>query len=125
LPPPSAQLSIPVISNGGIQQYEDIEACISSTNADAVMIAERLMNQPTFGAPHVNKSPIAVLREYLDLANSVPTHHGYIQQHTFAFLRSQFDAHNDLRNLFAASPFSQGLVDRILQELERRQAHSQ
>lgn len=42
-----ACLRVPVIANGGVETYEDVEACLRATGADAVMSAEALLENPT------------------------------------------------------------------------------
>jgi tRNA-dihydrouridine synthase len=42
-----AAVSIPVIANGGIANYQDVAACLAATGADAVMSAEALLEDPT------------------------------------------------------------------------------
>jgi tRNA-dihydrouridine synthase len=39
-------INVPIIANGGIEEFEDIQKCFDSTNCDAVMSAEKLLENP-------------------------------------------------------------------------------
>ena len=107
-----------MIANGGIQEYTDILECFKTTEADAVMIGERLMVYPAFCASNTITS-VQLLREYMHLANTVDTHKGYILQHCHNFLRDTFARGNgDLRELLNEQGVSS--IEKVLNELERR-----
>ena len=60
-------LSIPVIANGNVAVFEDIQKCLDETGCDAVMSAESLRRNPAlFSGRHVPGTQLA--REYLVLA---------------------------------------------------------
>ena len=41
-------LNIPVISNGSIATFSDIEYCLNFTKADGVMVSEAILENPAF-----------------------------------------------------------------------------
>ena len=40
--------SIPVVANGSIGTFDDIERCLAATRADGVMTAEAILENPSF-----------------------------------------------------------------------------
>ena len=42
------QASIPVVANGSIGTFDDIERCVAATQADGVMTAEAILENPAF-----------------------------------------------------------------------------
>jgi tRNA-dihydrouridine synthase len=82
------ELSIPVVANGNIHNYQDLEACLSYTKADAVMSAEALLANPALFSPlppSLLPSPCQLAREYITLATqlapTLPTNFKYLRQH--------------------------------------------
>jgi tRNA-dihydrouridine synthase len=72
---------IPIFANGGIETYEDVEACLRMTNADGIMSSESLLEYPPifYKIPQVPTRTIGRLQltqEYLQLARQYPPHHG-------------------------------------------------
>ena len=41
-------MNIPVIANGGLEEYEDIAKCLEATGFDAIISAEKLLENPFF-----------------------------------------------------------------------------
>jgi tRNA-dihydrouridine synthase 1 len=97
-------VSIPVVANGGVGCFEDVEACLRYTGCDAVMTSEALLenpgllsdNIPTSGPlyeqavrmgvppPRVNQLELAL--RYLDLAERCKTEWGIVKAHVFKML---------------------------------------
>jgi len=66
-------ISIPVVSNGNVRDFNDVEACIRFTGADGVMSAEGLLRNPAlFSGKKVD--PFQLALEYLEFCEkySVP-----------------------------------------------------
>eukprot|EP01129_Flabellula_baltica_P005293 TRINITY_DN1905_c0_g1_i1.p1 TRINITY_DN1905_c0_g1~~TRINITY_DN1905_c0_g1_i1.p1 ORF type:complete len:330 (-),score=67.29 TRINITY_DN1905_c0_g1_i1:146-1093(-) len=64
-------LSIPVVSNGGIQQYSDIDDCLNFTGCDGVMSADKLMDNPAVFA-NLEPNRVDILIEYLNICKENP-----------------------------------------------------
>lgn len=77
-------MHIPVIANGGLEEFEDIEACFKSTGCDAVMSAEKLLENPFFfsGKNH-NIDDVAL--EYLNISKELNNEIPYVRSHMFKF----------------------------------------
>lgn len=78
-----AALRIPVIANGNIVEFSDIQECISFTKCDGVMVAETHLHNPLIFSG-LSASPIEVFYDYLciyeSLESPVPNS---IRQHFF------------------------------------------
>lgn len=62
-----AELDIPVIANGGIHKFEDIEKCLKATGCDGVMSGEAVLENPRlFNNEIPDLDEVAM--EYLELA---------------------------------------------------------
>ena len=82
-----SNLSIPVIANGGIECYEDLQKCFDYTKCDAIMSAEKLLENPTiFSGEVYNIDEIAL--EYLDLCKMYNSDINFARAHLFKFLFS-------------------------------------
>ncbi|KAF9813257.1 hypothetical protein IEO21_05692 [Rhodonia placenta] len=64
-------LSIPVISNGNVRVWEDVEHNLALTDADGIMVGESLLANPCLFAD-ITPDPVAISLEYLDLCREYP-----------------------------------------------------
>jgi len=64
-------LSVPVVSNGNVRAWEDIERNRAMTGADGVMVGESLLLNPCIFANTV-PDPVGISLEYLDLCREHP-----------------------------------------------------
>jgi len=92
-----AELSIPVICNGNIQEYEDVQKNLDITKADGVMSAETILRNPAiFSGKKIH--PCDLSDEFLDLCETkYPTQLKYVRTHILHILKDSFDYNADLR----------------------------
>ena len=97
------ELKIPVIANGSIGSFADVEDCLKRTGVDGVMSSEALLENPgLFSSNFPTKGPLpplqtanafALTRRYLDLARENDfTNVGTIRGHMFKLLFGVFRA---------------------------------
>ncbi|CRH04048.1 tRNA-dihydrouridine synthase, putative [Plasmodium relictum] len=92
------RLNIPIIANGSIEHFEDIEKCLNYTKADAVMCAEILLEKPYFFS-NKNIDTIDIVNEYYDLFLKYESNTKYLKGHLFKMLYKYFQIHTELRDL--------------------------
>jgi tRNA-dihydrouridine synthase 1 len=93
-------LHIPVISNGGIRKFSDIQDCLLATGCDGVMSAEQIMDNPALFSGEEPRR-IDLFIEYLhNCKDHPPPGRKHINAHFFSMLRKQLDNHDDLRQKF-------------------------
>jgi tRNA-dihydrouridine synthase 1 len=99
-------VSIPVIANGNVLCREDAELALADTEAEAVLSAFGLLDNPAlFVEPVPGARPpsrLALAREYLELAREHDTPMRMVRLHMFKFLRSRLDVNMDLNEQVAA-----------------------
>ncbi|KZT01053.1 FMN-linked oxidoreductase [Laetiporus sulphureus 93-53] len=64
-------LTTPVVSNGNVRLWKDVEANRAVTGADGMMVGETLLGNPCLFA-NVLPDPVDISREYLDLCREDP-----------------------------------------------------
>mmetsp|Transcript_12187 Transcript_12187/g.15984 ORF Transcript_12187/g.15984 Transcript_12187/m.15984 type:complete len:513 (-) Transcript_12187:47-1585(-) len=109
-------LKIPVIANGGIEHFGDVQKCLAYTGADGVMSSEALLENPmlfdeqksspdilaSLSAKDIAHRQLGVTFEYLSLVMQYPTHYGAFKSHVFKFLHRLFEVQTDLRAVFGS-----------------------
>eukprot|EP01041_Mallomonas_annulata_P012477 gene12477-26247_t len=124
-------VNIPVIANGGISCYNDIEKCLQYTKADGVMSSEALLENPKlfskngdfqFHNNYIN-AQFETVDEYLNIMQSYPfpihiinTVRSHLFPILFRFIHSP--KHLDLRRKLAEGDFIQ-MVE-VVEELKQR-----
>ena len=128
--------SIPIISNGGIEHFSDVESCLAATNAAGVMSSEALLENPSLFAGESFPATTAewylkqlrLAKEYLAIAEKYPPigtgqsgGHSTIKAHVFKILYVALDRYQDLRNeLGAPSVREIAHTKNIVRRLEER-----
>jgi tRNA-dihydrouridine synthase len=122
--------SIPIIANGGISSYEDVETCLSYTGVDGVMSSEAILENPKLFVIKDSKEyrenylfhQFSSTKDYLSLISRFPPKDGaVIRAHLFKLLHAFIHARKniDLRlRLVQSTEVDHFLA--ITQELEER-----
>ncbi|KAH7647098.1 hypothetical protein FG379_002789 [Cryptosporidium bovis] len=90
--------TIPFIANGGISTYDDITKCFEYTKADAIMVAESILENPWLfqGYKYPNEiknkpSQFDIAYEYLNICSKYPPpNHGIIRTHLYRMFHTIF-----------------------------------
>lgn len=115
------RVNIPLIANGGIQTFQDVERCLAATGANAVMSSEALLEYPALFSNDtrcIYQDELAL--EYLELAKLYQTPHKQIKAHMFHFLYAGLQLHTDLRSRFGEAKGWEQINDTALAFQERR-----
>lgn len=114
-------ITIPLIANGSVGSYEDIEECLRISGADAVMSATGLLDNPAmFLPPDQQPSRWVIAREYLEFVDVYPPRGGYIaRNHLFKLFHVELEANPDLYQRMIQS-FSAQELQSVVDALEER-----
>ncbi|XP_074654537.1 tRNA-dihydrouridine(16/17) synthase [NAD(P)(+)]-like isoform X2 [Tubulanus polymorphus] len=89
-------VGIPVIANGNILDFNDIEDCLRYTGADAVMSAEAILHNPAlFSGKNPNVCEMA--EEFLNLCYVHSTDIGHVRTHLFWLFAYSLPSFPDLQ----------------------------
>jgi len=93
-------LCIPVIANGSVDRYVDIERCQSTSHADGVMAAQGLLRNPALFSG-LRLPEVQLAAEYLDLVEQYPVRISSVRAHLFKMLQSTLVTFPDLATRLA------------------------
>ncbi|TPX77217.1 hypothetical protein CcCBS67573_g01529 [Chytriomyces confervae] len=89
-------VTIPVMTNGNVRTFQDIEANLSTTGADGIMVGEALLSNPWLFSGK-EPDPTRIIHEYLSICEQVHPAAFSIasaRQHVRNFLRSNLRSNN-------------------------------
>lgn len=91
-------LTIPVVANGNLLYYEDIQTCYEYTNVDGVMSAEPHLFNPCIFCANP-KNSIELFDEFLEIIKNdlQDVEYGSLKSHTFKIFSSVFSKYPELR----------------------------
>jgi len=108
------ELSIPVISNGNIQFFDDIGQCIETTGADGVMSADAILKNPALFCG-VKQDPFKLTYEYLDMCEKYTTPLLWVKDHLVKLLLDFIPNHLDWRDSMYGERTIQGIRTSVQQ----------
>lgn len=101
-----AALTIPVLSNGGVENMNDVARHFEVCKIDGVMSSEGLLCNPALFASSTDgktrADAVEISREYLEITRRVPTCSSAIRAHLFKFMHRALQYHTDLRELLGS-----------------------
>ena len=93
---------VPILANGGIECYDDIDACMKYTGCEGVMVSEAVLENPSFFVRNIYQgiyvSHAYLAHEYLDYTVRYPVHFKAIRSHLMKMLHRYFLVHTELRD---------------------------
>lgn len=115
--------NFPIICNGGIETFDDVQNCLESTGCDGVMSSEAILERPNLFCPESKKTQDQLAREYLEYVRKYPIvkrwENRCVKSHMFRFLYAGLQRHTDLRSRMG---LAKGLdeIDNVIVELAKR-----
>jgi tRNA-dihydrouridine synthase 1 len=90
-------VSIPVIANGNIREFGDVQKNLDVTKADGVMSAETILSNPAlYSGKDIH--PCDLSQEFMDICeNKYPLGFKFIRTHLLQILKEKLDYNADLR----------------------------
>eukprot|EP00472_Partenskyella_glossopodia_P004445 CAMPEP_0197517182 /NCGR_PEP_ID=MMETSP1318-20131121/2153_1 /TAXON_ID=552666 /ORGANISM="Partenskyella glossopodia, Strain RCC365" /LENGTH=400 /DNA_ID=CAMNT_0043066531 /DNA_START=270 /DNA_END=1472 /DNA_ORIENTATION=+ len=115
------ELKIPVFSNGGIESFGDIDKCLKETGADAVMVSEAILEDPSLFSGKTY-DPCDIADEYLQLVDKYPSMKAEfcVRPHLYKMMYKELRYYTDLRDEWCHAPAD--VLRKGPQEIRERRA---
>lgn len=117
-------LKIPVISNGSVREFKDVEKCLKATGCDGVMSAEGILENPSLFNGEELEDMDRITAEYVDFVQKYPDQIMFMKSHLFKLLHSGLKVHTDLRGRLAKGRTFEEFAGIVKEMGERRQGMS-
>eukprot|EP01119_Soliformovum_irregulare_P024499 TRINITY_DN8789_c0_g1_i1.p1 TRINITY_DN8789_c0_g1~~TRINITY_DN8789_c0_g1_i1.p1 ORF type:complete len:303 (-),score=86.22 TRINITY_DN8789_c0_g1_i1:81-989(-) len=112
-----SKLKIPVISNGSIQYFEDIQRCLDSTGADGIMSAVSILSNPGFFSGKI-PDPFNLSFEYLEICRVYPAPLPWIRVHLWKILQEYLSVWIDLRDRLYDNTKSIDDIEAVIKDVQ-------
>ncbi|KAL7483591.1 hypothetical protein ACHAW6_009231 [Cyclotella cf. meneghiniana] len=105
---------VPILSNGGISNMDDVRRCLEYTGADGVMSSEAILEYPPLFSEtnalftdykRTGPGRLQIAKDYLELCEQYPPHEGgqgsgmkCIRAHLHRFLHADLQGHSHVRD---------------------------
>ncbi|KAG2156849.1 FMN-linked oxidoreductase [Suillus bovinus] len=105
-------LRVPVVSNGNVRTWEDVQKNKEETQADGIMVGETLLGNPCIFA-NIIPDPVRVSLEYLEICKELPdiATHKTIETHVRHFIEFQCSRRPWYNKFRTALPACEGVHD--------------
>jgi len=134
--------TIPILSNGGISNLDDVRECLDYTGVDGVMSSEAILEYPALftdtnteavGGKRTGPDRLKLAKEYLQIAEKHPPELGgqgngikCIRAHIHKFLHEDLSGRHDIRQEIALTKDHDKLRKCFddIEELNKKEGHS-
>ena len=115
--------NFPIVCNGGIETYTDIQRCMDFTGCSAVMSSEAILEKPDLFDPNSTRTQDELAKEYLRFVRKYPIRNRFetrcVKSHMFRILYAGLQRHVDLRESMATARNVQQ-IETVVDELAKR-----
>ncbi|KAF9568724.1 FMN-linked oxidoreductase [Agrocybe pediades] len=115
-------LRVPVISNGNVRVFDDLQSNLEYTSADGLMVGETLLGNPCIFAGIV-PDPVDISLEYIDICKEYPgTTMTTVQNHVRHFIEFQYQRrpwYSKFRSALKATNSIESIESLLMYKVER------